>query len=365
MRILILTETLNPRRGYGRFSYDLISHFSKNISAAKILACRGEDRFEQERLVLLRNHLLGVFINPFIIAWYARGCDVIHALDGYPYGLYAALANIVLRKKLVITMQGTYAVEPLYHQWKGILLRWAYRNADQCTAISEYTKQQVLKKVPTLSVAVILHGAECKNFSYSNNTAMVSGDYIISVGTITHRKGYHVSLEAFAKLKKESAGGRNNLKYVIVGKSYSTEYQRELDTIIAREHLKEDVLFFHDISESELANLYHYAKVFVLHSLSANHHFEGFGLVFLEAGCFGLPVVGARGSGAEDAIRDGITGFLVSSESTEKTAEAIKKLLTDEHLRQTMGANNLQFARSRPWSTVAKEYQEIYKNIFS
>ena len=38
---------------------------------------------------------------------------------------------------------------------------------------------------------------------------------------------------------------------------------------------------------------------------------EGFGLVFLEAMAVGVPVVGTRVIGSEDAVEDGVTGLLV------------------------------------------------------
>ncbi|NCP33994.1 MAG: glycosyltransferase family 4 protein, partial [Armatimonadetes bacterium] len=57
----------------------------------------------------------------------------------------------------------------------------------------------------------------------------------------------------------------------------------------------------------------------------------------LEAAAHGRPAIGGRGTGAEDAIADGVTGILVDPYSAEAVTEGIAKLLGDEPLRKQMG----------------------------
>lgn len=84
-----------------------------------------------------------------------------------------------------------------------------------------------------------------------------------------------------------------------------------------------------DVSQIVLA--LNAADVYVGPSLS-----ETFGQVFIEAALCGLPSIGFRGSGVEDAIADGITGYLVPR-STSALSQAILKLYYDRKLCADLG----------------------------
>ena len=52
---------------------------------------------------------------------------------------------------------------------------------------------------------------------------------------------------------------------------------------------------------------------------------RGFGLVYLEAGSFGKPVIASDTGGVPDAVLDGVTGIVIPQESPERCARALKK----------------------------------------
>lgn len=56
---------------------------------------------------------------------------------------------------------------------------------------------------------------------------------------------------------------------------------------------------------------------------------DSFGIVFLEAWCNGLPVIGAAAGGIPDVINAGVDGVLVPFDDVPALAEAIDQLLTD------------------------------------
>jgi len=96
-----------------------------------------------------------------------KTCDVVHALDAYPYGIIAVIASFGLRKKIILTAVGTGSVQWLYHRhWlKTRLLTWSYRSAVEVTAISRYTRDLILKKLPDLRITVINHGVDYEKFA--------------------------------------------------------------------------------------------------------------------------------------------------------------------------------------------------------
>lgn len=90
----------------------------------------------------------------------------------------------------------------------------------------------------------------------------------------------------------------------------------------------------------ELRRAYAEAAVFAMpgrHSMGRRPEGEGFGLVFLEAGAAGLPVVGGRGGGTADAIDHLVSGLLVDPHDPFGIADAIVTLLRDRELARKMG----------------------------
>ena len=70
---------------------------------------------------------------------------------------------------------------------------------------------------------------------------------------------------------------------------------------------------------------------------------EAYGLAYLEAQAAGLPVVAQATAGVPEVVRDGVTGLLTPQGDIDAYAEAIRRLLHDEALRQTLGANARRF----------------------
>src|SRR3989344_168408 len=324
MKIIYLTANKDLHTGWGRFAFDLA------VSVEKL----GHD-------VLV---IKSIWDNRKLL----KNCDIIHAIDGKPCAIVAALANIVLRKKLVITAIGTYSVAPLYNWHSAPLLSWAYKKANAITAISKYTKSRILEKLPLLNITVITPGIDYNKFHLERNS--YQEPYILSVGPMKHRKGYHISIPAFAIAQKTLL----QLKYKIVAKRQDIGIS-----------IPEGVEFLEHVSDEELKKLYREAKLFILTSVNHRNHFEGFGLVFLEAAAAGLPVIGTLGNGIEDAVDNGRNGLLVPQNDISATAEAITKILSDVELGNTFSHNSYQWAQKHSLDIAAKQYVEMYLKNFN
>jgi phosphatidylinositol alpha-1,6-mannosyltransferase len=86
---------------------------------------------------------------------------------------------------------------------------------------------------------------------------------------------------------------------------------------------------------------------------------EGFGIVYLEAGVHGLPVVAGRAGGALDAVLDGSTGLLVDPTDHVQVAQAITRLLTDRESAARMGAAGSERARNFSWPIIAGRVEQL------
>jgi len=338
MKICYLIDNINPKHGGGRYAGDLIAAVKKE---------------GYEVTVLEVNSIL----DTVKVRKYCKNCDIIHAIDGYPYGVVAALANIGLTKKVVITVQGTYAVAPLYSFSKAALVKWAYKKADMIVAISRYTKKEILKKVSVQNIEVINHGVY---FDEIYKEPIESEEkFILSVGGLKYRKGYHISIPAFALAKKEIP----DLKYKIISGYKDDVYFGELKKIAARCGVEKDVEFLSGMSDESRNDLYRKAKLFILTSVNENHHFEGFGLVFLEAAAAGLPVIGTLDNGIEDAVKNNFNGILVPQNDIKAAAEALLKILKDERWRKELSLNSFSWAKDNDWSKAGVKYVGVYQSI--
>jgi phosphatidylinositol alpha-1,6-mannosyltransferase len=86
---------------------------------------------------------------------------------------------------------------------------------------------------------------------------------------------------------------------------------------------------------------------------------EGFGIVYVEAGYYGIPVIGGKAGGVPDAVVDGETGFLVNPEDPQEIGQAILRLLKDSSLRSKMGAaGHRRAVNDLTWDEVCRPIQD-------
>jgi phosphatidyl-myo-inositol dimannoside synthase len=88
---------------------------------------------------------------------------------------------------------------------------------------------------------------------------------------------------------------------------------------------------------------------------------EGFGIVYLEAGAYGKPVVAGNVGGALDAVVDGETGLLVDPNDPVALADAIVGLLIDGELARRMGAAGAERARGFAWPLIAGRVEAVLR----
>ncbi|MBK7870839.1 MAG: glycosyltransferase family 4 protein [Saprospiraceae bacterium] len=105
----------------------------------------------------------------------------------------------------------------------------------------------------------------------------------------------------------------------------------------------------------DLFAAYRSADIFVMLSENqANGDVEGFGIAILEANFFGLPAIGAKGCGIEDAIQDGKNGFLVDGDAFEEILRALDEcLLQRKYLQQN----------ARDWA-IAHDWSKLIDSLF-
>lgn len=180
--------------------------------------------------------------------------------------------------------------------------------------------------------------------------SMISRINLLSVGRIHPRKGFDQVLQALGGLSSEE---KSLLNYTIAGSRCKSCYEQKLRKLA--KHSGCQVHFNIDPSDTELINLYEQANLFALTSMPRRKSVEGFGLVYLEAAAFGLPSIAHRVGGVDAAVRDGETGYLLSTQDPNGITEQLRAIIHNPEALLALGTRARQRALSRDWSDVARE----------
>lgn len=108
-------------------------------------------------------------------------------------------------------------------------------------------------------------------------------------------------------------------------------------------------------------DIHNIADIFVHPSLD-----EGFALAPLEAMACAKPIVITRAFSSEEAVQDGVNGFLCEASNINKWTSSLLRLSTDGKLRKKMGANS--FARVKKefqWRSAIDKHYAIIKHSIS
>jgi glycosyltransferase involved in cell wall biosynthesis len=108
------------------------------------------------------------------------------------------------------------------------------------------------------------------------------------------------------------------------------------------------------VTREELRGRYASSDIFV-----APAPLESFGIAALEARTVGLPVVGRRGSGVGEFVKDGVNGLLAIDD--DALADCLARLVTDDALRGSMKAYNRGTPPEQSWERVLDGAEAEYR----
>ena len=158
-----------------------------------------------------------------------------------------------------------------------------------------------------------------------------SAHRVIAVGRLDYQKGFDRLIKAWSIVKKDSE--YSDWRLDIFGQG---EWKEMLEGMIRDLGLEGSARI--NRPTNEIWNEYSSSSLLVMSS-----HFEGLPMVMIEAMTCGLPAVTFDFKcGPKDIIEDGHNGLLVPEGDVSALADAMKKLMRDEALRQRMGADALK-----------------------
>jgi glycogen synthase len=313
----------------------------------------------------------------------ADKADVIHCHTWYTY-MAGCLLKQILQAPLVVT---THSLEP-HRPWKKDQLgdsyhatcwleKTAMENADGIIAVSETMKQNVmdLYQIDPEKIQVIYNGVDTRVFCETSRpdilrTYGIDPDrpYILFVGRITRQKGIMHLIRAIARMDPD-------IQTVLCASAPDTrEIAQEMETRVkkARQETDREILWISEtIPLQDLPILYSHAAVFVCPSV-----YEPFGIINLEAGACGTPVVAAAVGGIPEVVVHNETGLLVPFEAAQDAepknpetyaadlAAAINTLLRSPEKRSEMGAAaRKRIEKKFSWNSIARQTLDFYQHL--
>lgn len=175
---------------------------------------------------------------------------------------------------------------------------------------------------------------------------------MFSISRLVKRKGIDNLIAAMPEVTKYIP----NLQYFIGGNGPDKEY------LFQKAKGVKNVFFLGELSEEEKWAWFDICDIFAMPSRNIKGDFEGFGIVYLEAGILGKPVIAGDSGGIRDAVIGAKTGILVDPENIDQIASAIIKLAKDKTLRENMGkASKERIIADFSWNIQIKKIYNIIK----
>ncbi len=215
-----------------------------------------------------------------------------------------------------------------------------YRGAAGVFTMSAFVKDSLVRHYGVDPARVHVVGAG-PNVEPARGAAPAPSERaILFVGRNFVPKGGPTLLEAFARVRRAHP-----------------DAQLWIVSATAPRALPEGVVFHGLLGRDALAALYAKAAVFALPTLR-----EAFGLSFLEAMSFGLPVVAPRIEAIPEIVSDGETGVLVPPRDVAALARALTDLLGDPVRARLLGAaGRARVAERFGWDRAAARMIDVLR----
>lgn len=180
----------------------------------------------------------------------------------------------------------------------------------------------------------------------------IQGPIVLAIGAMTANKGTVQNVEAIRHLWQ--AGREVDL--VLIGAVLPT-FESYLSELPAADRQRIHVLG--TVGDQEKRDALAAAAVYSMPSRS-----DSFGITYLEAWLYGLPVIGAHSWGVTDVIDEGHDGMLVAYDDAPELAGAIAYLLDFPDVASRMGVAGRQKVYARhTWQIKMRMIQQVYREL--
>ena len=384
LRIGYLVPSLDDTTGWGRWACEFLNHIVRRGIEPVLWAPRSAEKHLSSLSFKCRAH----FVLPELFDYLQsrRGMvrfkkifdfkgsvhtdtniHLVHSLDAHPWGIYGYLLARTLGIPHVITTHGRYG----YIAYNKLIDRIVYRHiiklATKMITVSDAVRKEILKyfssSIALQKIETILNAVDSEHSIGGRNYPLKAGPpVIVSVTRFIPVKDIETSLRAFNIVREKYPDS----SFLIIGpgNGLNNSYYRMIKDLIDKEKIG-GVKILGRIEKAKLEGLYMEADLLLHTPRTLPDDFEAYGLIIMEAGLFGLPVVATRSGGIPEVVVHGESGILVDERDYQKAAEAILKILEDRGMAKRLGEKGREIALSRNWGWYVDQQKKMYDEILS
>ncbi|MBQ1065033.1 MULTISPECIES: glycosyltransferase family 4 protein [Micromonospora] len=364
-RTLLITNDFPPRPGgIQSFVHNLAVRQQPGSVVVYASSWRGAEKFDADQpFEVVRERTRVLLPTPLIARRAARlarsyDCDTVWFGAAAPLGLLAA--GLRRRSGIRRAVALTHGHEVGWAALPGArsALRRIGRGVDVTTYLGEYTRTRLARVLDGLTelrrlapgVDVDTYHPDVDGTKVRERLGLADRPVVVCVSRLVPRKGQDMLIRALPEIRRRVPGAA----LLVVG---GGPYRSTLEKLARQSGLERDVVFTGSVPSADLPAHYAAGDVYAMPCRTRNRGLdvEGLGIVYLEAGATGLPVVAGDSGGAPDAVRDGETGYVVGGRDVAQLADRVATLLADRDLARQFGAAGRAWVeREWRWETQAQ-----------
>ncbi len=308
------------------------------------------NQIKKHGITVLRFRIGHILDLPNLFRFYrhVKKTDIVHFVLPCPSRsrlgiLFSWLIRIPVRIATIQLVTPPDSKSNLRNQYTQKSIQFAYSTLNRIIAVSRENKRQLqdVFKIRQTDIKVIYNSIDVRHYSnvITSNTVVLpfiqkkNKTYIAHIGRLHPQKGHEILINAAPKIVKTYP----DCHFLFIGEG---ELKHELQEKIRLKGLNKYFEFTGNCSEID--KVLTLVDIIVLPSL-----FEGFPFVLLEAMAAAKPVVASTVGGNSEAVKDGITGFLVRPRDIVHLADRILFLLENRILAKKMGQMGQERARQK------------------
>ena len=315
-RYALLTPSIGVSKGgiqtWSYYIVKLLEHCNMNISYSSLLEMKGKGILKMLYFNVSANTYILTIWHMFFFVIFAYILSLLH-IKNYSFYILFHGGEILKLNKL-----------------QRMFLKLILRSKNMHTIANSNATSNLLNKVLNIYADKVIHPFIEINIKNKQKRKIV--DYhFLTLTRLVKRKNISNVLKAIKILKEESG---LKFHYCIAGRG--DEY-RNLVRLAKRLHIEDSITFLGIVNEEQKKCLYTWADLFILPSKELKHSIEGYGIVFIEANSFGVPVISGNTGGIKEAVIDGITGLHCNgtvNDIVEKISMAIKTSFDTEQIHR-------------------------------
>ena len=295
--------------------------------------------------------------------------DIIHTIGLRSYqSIVAWKTSKKLNIPLIVSDQGGLTTHPFLHE-SNLFLRILYKiqnyfikqiinHATAISAANEYEKEIFESLNKNSRIKIIRNGVNLKTLVSKQNFRKkyeINSKFILFVGRFSRSKGIENLIHTFDIIKNEESF--SDICLVIMGVDFG--YQQKMEELIKNSGLSRNIIVIKNPPREDVISAYGESEFLILPS-----QWELSPLVPLESFEFKKPVISTKSHGIPFTVQDNKNGILVEPDNPVQLADAIKKLLLDEDLRERLGISGYNFVHEEcNCESMAKNSVELYKEV--